>query len=41
MTGNQLISLKEYEAQSGQPFTDALAAFGITPITKEQFYTLD
>ena len=39
--GNQLISFKEYEAQTGQHISDVFAIFGITPITKEQFYTLE
>lgn len=39
--GNQPISFKEYEVQAGQSLSDALAIFGITPITKEQFYSHD
>jgi hypothetical protein len=41
MTNNQLLSFKEVEAISGQSIADMLATFGITPITKEQFYDLN
>ena len=41
MTGNQLMSFKEMEGTQGQSMADMLAPFGITPITKEQFYDLN
>lgn len=41
LTNNQLLSFKEVEAQSGQSLKDMLASFGITEITKEEFYDLN